>query len=545
MQSYSDLSVLIIDPNPAMRGNLHNMLNQASITRIEYAVSSGTAIRQLTNKRFDVILCEYDLGSGNEDSGQDGQQLLEDLRHHKLIDRSAIFIMLTSEAVQSKVIGAAELTPTDYVLKPFTVDGLMQRIGRAVERRAAFMPVYQLLAQGKQREAIDACQEAETANPRYATEFARLRAELSYEAGDLAQAELIYQATLIGRPMGWAQLGLARCQFGLERYDDAVGTLERLIEANPNMMAAYDLLARSYEAMGQSQQAKKILEDAVAMSPNMVRRLRHLGEVAYGTGDISAAEKAFRQVVAKARYSEFRDPEDHVNLVRALVRKGDVNQASGVIRDMERTLRASANTEVCKHISSALLLDVTGHATEAASELSNAVTAVGMARGLSNRLRIGLVDSCLKHRLDKDAADVVMHMMNDNEKPITMEEAVGVFEKAGRHDLARGVGEKIDNVMQELVTEAESMARQGDHRAAVATLHQALRRTPGNLKVLYAAVQAILRQLDELGWEAPLGDQAGALIDRIRRLDAGSPALEALLMQYSGTQRKYGISTTA
>jgi CheY-like chemotaxis protein/tetratricopeptide (TPR) repeat protein len=516
MQSYSELSVLIIDPNPAMRGNLHNMLNQASITRIEYAVSSGTAIRQLTNKRFDVILCEYDLGSGNEDSGQDGQQLLEDLRHHKLIDRSTIFIMLTSEAVQSKVIGAAELTPTDYVLKPFTVDGLMQRIGRAVERRVVFMPIYQLIGQGKQREAIDACLEAEAAHPRYATEFARLRAELSYELGDLAQAELIYQATL-----------------------------ERLLEGNPSMMAAYDLLARTYEAMGQAQQAKKILEDAVAMSPNMVQRLRHLGEVAFGTGDISAAEKAFRQVVSKARYSEFRDPEDHVNLVRTLVRKGDVNQASSVIRDMERTLRSSANTEVCKHISSALLLDVTGHATEAASELANAVTAVGMARGLSNRLRIGLVDSCLKHRLDKDAADVVMHMMNDNEKPITMEEAVGVFEKAGRHDLARGVGEKIDNVMQELVTEAESMARQGDHRAAVATLHQALRRTPGNLKVLYAAVQAILRQLDELGWEAPLGEQAGTLIDRIRRLDAGSPALEALLMQYSGTQRKYGISTTA
>ena len=51
----SDLSVLIVDPNPAMRGNLHNMLTQSSITRIEYAVSSGTAIRQLTNKRFDEI----------------------------------------------------------------------------------------------------------------------------------------------------------------------------------------------------------------------------------------------------------------------------------------------------------------------------------------------------------------------------------------------------------------------------------------------------------------------------------------------------------
>ena len=69
----------------------------------------------------------------------------------KLIDRSTIFIMLTSEAVQTKVIGAAELTPTDYVLKPFTVDALMQRIGRAVERRAVFMPAYQLIAQGQLR----------------------------------------------------------------------------------------------------------------------------------------------------------------------------------------------------------------------------------------------------------------------------------------------------------------------------------------------------------------------------------------------------------
>jgi tetratricopeptide (TPR) repeat protein len=305
------------------------------------------------------------------------------------------------------------------------------------------------------------------------------------------------------------------------------------------------LLARAYEAIGQAQQAKKILEDAVAMSPNLVQRLRHLGEVAYEAGDIRVAEKAFRQVVTKARYSEFRDPEDHVNLVRTLVRKGDVNQASGVIRDMERTLRANANTEVCKHISSALVLDVTGHGTEAASELSNAVTAVGMARGLSNQLRIGLVNSCLKHRLDKDAADVVMHMMNDAEQPLTMDEAVSVFEKAGRHDLARGMGDKIDGQVRELVNEAEAMARQGDHRAAVSTLNQALRRTPGNLKVLYAAVQAILRQMDEFGWEAPLGDQAAALVDRIRRLDAGSPELEALLLQYTGTQRKYGISTTA
>src|SRR5476649_962540 len=136
MSEYSDLSVLIVDPNPGMRGSLHNMLNQSSITKIEYAVSSGTAIRQLAKKSYDIVLCEYDLGSGSGDNGQDGQQLLEDLRRHKLIGQWTIFIMLTSEGVDSKVISAAELTPSDYVLKPFTIDVLQQRITRAVERRS-------------------------------------------------------------------------------------------------------------------------------------------------------------------------------------------------------------------------------------------------------------------------------------------------------------------------------------------------------------------------------------------------------------------------
>jgi tetratricopeptide (TPR) repeat protein len=541
----SDLSVLIIDPNPAMRGNLHNMLTQCSITRIEYAVSAGTAIRQLSNRRFDIILCEYDLGNGSEDSGQDGQQLLEDLRLHKLIDRSAIFIMLTSEGVHSKVLGAAELAPTDYVLKPFTVEALLQRVTRAVDRRAIFMPVYQQIANGQLREAAKTCREAEIAHARHAGEFVRLRAEVLAELGEVAEAEHIYQSVVVTRHSGWAQLGLARCQFALQRFDEARDTLERLLEGNPQLMAAYDLLARTYEGMGQNVQAKKVLEDAVSISPHLVQRLRHLGEVSYESGDISGAEKAFKQVVAKARYSEFRDPEDHVNLVRALVRKGDANQASGVIRDLERSLRGNVNTEACRAISNALLLDLTGKESEASEELSNAVMAVGHARGLSSQLRIGLVHTCLKHRLDSDASEVMLNMMNDPESGLSMEQAVGVFEKAGRHDLARGVGDRISHQVEELLSDAANKSRVGDHRSAVVTLNQALRRTPGNLPVLYAAAQAVVKQLDELGWEAPLGEQAASLIGRIRRLDPENPLLEALLAQYNGAQRKYGISTTA
>jgi DNA-binding NarL/FixJ family response regulator/Tfp pilus assembly protein PilF len=545
MSDYAALSVLLVDPNQSMRANLRNMLSQAGITNIDDAVSAGTAIRQINKKAYDLVLCEYDLGNGAGDSGQDGQQLLEDLRHHKLIVPWTIFIMLTSEGVYSKVIGAAELTPTDYVLKPFTVDALLQRIRKAVDRRDVFLRTYQMIEMGNLRKAIAECVVGEEKNPRYAVEFARLRAELLAQLGELAEAELAYQMILMTKPIAWAHLGLARCQFGQQKYVEAQATLQELLAHNGKYMAAYDLLARTHEALGQQESAKKILEDAVAISPHMVHRLRHLGDVAYETGDVGVAEKAFKQVVAKAKYSEFRDPEDHVKLVKTLVRKGDANQASNVIRDMERSLRGGANVDACRAIAAGLLQEMTGNISAAATELTNAVNAIGATRGLSTNLKIGLVHSCLNIKLDQQASDLMLNLMNDTDSGVSMDDAVQVFEKAGRHDLAEGMGEQIKHQVDELLAHAAEQRGQGDLRAAVDTLNAGLRKAPGNMALLPAATGAMLKQLDDLGWEAPLAEQCQFLIERMRRLDPDHPALEALMAQYQYTQRKYGISAVA
>lgn len=543
MAENSDLSVLIVDPNPGMRGNLHNMLAQAGITKIDYAVSSGTAIRQLAKKPFDIVLCEYDLGNGSgEQNGQDGQQLLEDLRAHKLLPPSSIFIMLTSEGVYSKVIGAAELTPTDYVLKPFTVDMLQQRMRRAITRRAVFLPVHQLAEAGNIAKAIAECRSREAANPAYATDFARLRAELLMSQGEYAEAELVYQLIVINRAIAWAQMGVARCQFAQEKYPEACTTLENLLASNPKFMSAYDLLARTHEALGAQETAKKILEDAVAISPNLVGRLRHLGEVALETGDVTAAEKAFKQVVAKAKYSEFRDPEDHVKLVKTLVAKGDTGQISGVIRDMERSLRSSANVDACRAIAAGMLHEMTGNRKGAATEFSNAVSAIAVSRGLSTQLKVGVVHSCLNAELDAQASELMLNLMNDTESGVSMDEAVQVFEKAGRHDLAEGMSKEIKHQVEELIEHATEQRSQGDLRAAVDTLNAGLRKAPANMSLALAATSAILKQLDDLGWEAQLGKHCAALLGRMRMLDPHHAALAQLEAQFAHTQRKYGIS---
>ncbi|THC46747.1 tetratricopeptide repeat protein [Massilia sp. Mn16-1_5] len=541
MQENSNLSVLVIDPNPGMRSNLQNMLNLSGISKIEYAINAGTAIRQLTRRAYDIVLCEYDLSSGS-DNGQDGQQLLEDLRHHRLIAPWAIFIMLTSEAVYGKVIGAAELAPTDYVLKPFTAETLGARIARAIERRAVFLPTWQLVAQGNMQEAIRSAAAAEIAHPRHALDFARLRADLHVGLKEHGEAEQIYCKVLDFKPLGWAALGLARAQYAQGRIEDARETLQMLVAANPRLMAAYDVLARCHEALGNVAQAQKILEEAVAISPHMVRRLRKLGEVALEAGDAAAAEKSFKQVVSKARYSEFRDPEDHLRLAKALVKRGDLPGASGVVRDLERSMRASPEVEACVAVANAALHDAAGNRGAALADLQGAVAAVRASSGLSTSLKLGLVRACLDHRLDKGAQDVMMAVVNDPESGVTSQHALELFAQAGRRDLADGVQQQLKAQAQILLGVADEKRNMGDVRGAVQTLLEALHMAPNNLQVMIAVAGGVLRQIAELGWDHPLGELCYAQLEKIRAIDAQHPRLEPLEEEYLAMRRKYGIS---
>jgi tetratricopeptide (TPR) repeat protein len=405
------------------------------------------------------------------------------------------------------------------------------------------LPAYQLIGQGKLRDAVRHCEMAEAAHSRYSADFARLRAELHVNLNELPEAETIYSAALAAKPAGWAALGLARTLFAMERFEEAEAMLTKLVSDNPKLMAAYDLLARCHEVGGEHARAQHVLENAVAISPHMVRRLRKLGEVALDAGDIVAAEKSFRQVVAKARYSEFRDPEDHVNLVKALVRKGDPAQAGGVIRDLEKSLRGNPKMDACKAISAALLHESAGNTVAAVGELTTALHALRANGTLSSNLKIGLARSCLSNKLDKEASEVMLSVVNDIGSGVSMQQAMSVFVKAGRPDLAEGMGVQLKAQAQELLNAAAEKSAMGDFKGAVQALLEARHVAPGNLPVMLALVLGILRQVGELGWDHALGEQCAGLLDTIRKLDPVNPQLALLNEKYLAAKRKYGIST--
>jgi len=330
----------------------------------------------------------------------------------------------------------------------------------------------------------------------------------------------------------------------LDQVDDARAILEELLVANPRLMAGYDLLARCHEASGEPEAAKKVLEDAVEISPHVVRRLRKLGEVALATGDLDAAEKSFRQVVTKARYSEFRNPEDHVNLVKALVVRDDVLGATGVIRDLERSLRGNPALDTCRAYANSLLHDKTGNAGAAVAELQAAVTSVRAGGATSTGLRMELAKACLEHRLDEQASDVMLTVMNDTNSGVSVDQAMHVFVNAGRTDMIEGMGQQLRAQAQILLGVADEKRNMGDVRGAVQTLLEALHLAPHNLQVMVATAGGILRQVNELGWDHPLGDTAARLLEGIQAQDAQHPRLAALRDEYQAARRKYGIAAT-
>lgn len=531
MNNLRHLTALIIDPSAGMRSSVHGMLTTCGVSKIEHAVGSGNAIRHVQSRHFDLILCEYDLGDG-----QDGQQLLEDLRHNKIIPLSTIFFMVTAERSFEKVVSAAELAPNDYLLKPFATDALMERIGRAIEKRAVFAPLYALMASSSWRAAIDACLAGEALNHRYLTDFKRLRAELHVTLGQPQLAEPIYAELVALRAVAWARLGLAKSLFLQGKLTESVPMLVELVADNPKFMDAYDWLAKAHVANGQLVSAKTVLENAVAISPHAVRRLRTLGEVALESGDIAVAEKAFQQVVSKARYSEFRDPEDHVHLVKTLIRRGDTTQAATIIRDLDKSLAGSAKTKACHAISSAMLFSQTGNTERAATELLKAVEACRDPIGMSTEMKMTLAANCLNLQLDEGASEIMLDVVTNAAGPAAQAKAVQLFAQAGRQDLAERVAAESRRVVVELVAGGAEQARAGNYGGAVTLMREAVAKLPNNAQVVFNAAVAVLKHLEHLGWDDALGKEARSLIDAAHRLDAANPRLASLEALYQKNQ---------
>jgi DNA-binding response OmpR family regulator len=530
------ISALVVEANPTMRTQLRTMLNMSGISKVQFAVTAGVAVRKLRDTRYDLILCEYHLGDG-----QDGQHLLEDLRHHSIIPLTTLFVMVTGERQYERVVSAAELAPNDYILKPFAADTLHDRIEKSLEKREAFMPAYRLIELGNAPDAITACIAGEEQYPQWTVDFMRLRAELYLTSGNADDAQRLYTEILLARSIPWAKLGLAKTLFMQKRYAESEDILQGLVAENDLFLDAYDWLSRTREAAGELEGARTVLTTATNLSPHRIGRLRRLGELAIETGDHEAAEKVLTEVVRKGKYSDFRDPEDHVRLIQAQLGRGDTVQAEATIRDLDRSMLGLDKTRSCSSLSSAMVHVKKGDHEKAGEAIRSLTSDGANTTGLSLGLKKELARACFASNMTQHGTEVILDIMRNAADERTMESSKTILREAGKPELCEQLTTQMQGEVKDLVAEGARKAQSGDFDGAVQFMLSAVRKMPGNVHVLFNATLALLKHVENCGWNERFADQARGLMERARVLDPGNTRLPALTTYYYNLLKKYGI----
>lgn len=541
MNQLDALEVLVIAANHNMRAHLRGMLDQFGIREVHTAGSAGTAINRLRERRFDLIVCEHDLGDDN----QDGQHLLEDLRSRRIIPLDTLFIMISSERSYERVVGAAELAPDDYILKPLTPGTLQARIERAVAKREAFRPAYRLIENGQQGEAAAACERAELRHPQWRIDFMRLRGEIALEQGRLDEADRLYVQVIEASRAPWAKLGRARVLIAAERYDEAEPILEGLVAESEHYLDAYDLLALCRELAGHAPRAAEALNDALRRSPRRLGRLRRFGKLATRIGELERAEQALQQVVQLGKRSEFRDPADHVALARVQILQNDADNARATVADLEKSMGALPAAKACAALGKAMIARHARDGDAARSAAQAAARAALDSDDLPLELKHDIVRECLAAGLDDEGGALVGEILRKASDETTIHQTRALLDEHGRKDLSEQVEERLHAEVRGYVAAGAKLAQAGDYDGAVAEMLGAVRQMPGNPSVLFNAALALLRHIEHNGWNERMAGEARVLIARSRKLDPSNPKLDAMTSFMAGLERKYGMQPHA
>jgi DNA-binding response OmpR family regulator len=199
---YSEKKILIIDDYPNMQQSMRSVLNSFGISKIVASSSAKDAISKVKTQVFDGILCDYNLG-GEE---KDGQQTLEEMRSCSYIPLSTVFIMVTAETSYEKVIAAAEYVPDDYIIKPFNLNILRNRLTTGFAKKAMFAWVYEQTAKGHYLNAATKCDEIAKKFPKYRIDALRHKGELLLAMNSAKEAEMLYLEIAKAHTVPWAKL---------------------------------------------------------------------------------------------------------------------------------------------------------------------------------------------------------------------------------------------------------------------------------------------------------------------------------------------------
>ncbi|MEH6578085.1 MAG: tetratricopeptide repeat protein [Amphritea sp.] len=316
---YTDKSVLLIDSSGNLRATIYYMLRELGVHNIKAITINDRVMPTIAQGDFDVILVGH-----NASDTVTGIQLMEEARFRGHIKPSAAWICLTSDSSQEAILHAIDSNPDDLITKPFSLEDLKFRLDQIMRRKKSLRPVDLAIESGAIDSALQICEALiDRKHPDY-EHLQLVRGKLLLQLKRFDEAQQLLGGIYWEKRDKEAGLYLAQAYCGLDDLLKAEKLLLELIENNPLLIAACDLLAEVYEKLGDLVQAREWLQHATAKAPLGIPRQMELGRVAIQTKELKIAEGAYKKSILQGKHSCYSSAEPYLKLanIRRLEVKG-------------------------------------------------------------------------------------------------------------------------------------------------------------------------------------------------------------------------------
>ena len=512
--------VLVVDDHPGMLNTMRRALEMCGISGAHMVRSAQEAVARLRNMRYDIVLADYDLGPG-----PDGQQLLEHCRAERLLAPAAIFVMVTAERAYDRVMSAAEAVPDDYLVKPFTEEMLRLRLARALDRSRALAVVRELHAKGQHEALVQACDRLAASEPQHALELTRMKGDALLALKRHREALEVFEKIVQSRPLPWARLGIARAYSGLDEIEQARRSLTELLADAPEFLAAYDCLADLHRRCLNDEDAKAVLNMAIEVSPNILRRHKVVGDIALRMNDLETAERALSTVVRKGRHAFTRSPDDHLKLSRIYMEREKYPQALDTLAEAKKAFHGSPAVKASACAVETLIHSKANNPREARRTLDEALAAAKASdRPLDPASALELAQACYLHHREHDAVALVEQIVANNHDDLDLLNDVrSMYDKLDRKDQGEILIDRCVNDAVSINNEGVLRAKNGDLDGAIELLEEAARAMPDNVQIVMNAAHSLIVHMQLHGLQPDKLSQVQTYLERVEERNSTHP----------------------
>lgn len=485
--------ILVVEDQAIMRETIKHILVSFGARHIIEAESGINAITAMRIDRFDIVLCDYNLLRG-----KNGQQVLEEARHLKLLPVRAIFIMVTCEQSQEMVLSAIENKPDDYLIKPFNRQQLLSRIERCYARKNYLVSIENEIDSGNLYQAIRNCERLlQQDDKKMRMQLLKMYAELTIKIGDFKTAEEIYQNILHERELPWARLGLGVVAFFLGYYDQAIKTFQDLIEQYPVMLEAYDWLVKAHESMGNDEHAVSSLNLAVTLSPLSILRQKKLASLADKTENLVVAKKAYTATIKLGKNSIHRSSGDYSGLANIYLKSNAANEALKILYELNQQFHNDPEAKL-----RAALLETEIH--QAKGNKALAQQAYGKAqklneqfnKQLSRELRLEIAKTFYLNGDSETCDGILSDLVKTNiDDKFFIKDIVTMCDAIIGKNHAETLIQHVKKELIDINNKGVSLFQEGNIKGALAVFEKAIAKMPDNHTIILNMVKIIIHDV--------------------------------------------------